>query len=91
MADQVTVAVTQEWGVDLDEFAERIGVTLCPFRATSADVAQRHPCYGYRRIWALLRREGWGVNRKRVQRLWRTAQLQVPTCRLRRPALSTAW
>jgi putative transposase len=41
-------------------------------------LAQRHPRYGYRRIWALLRREGWMVNRKRVHRLWRTAQLQVP-------------
>ncbi len=44
----------------------------------------RHPRYGYRRIWALLRREGWGVNRKRVQRLWRAAQLQVPKPRRRR-------
>ena len=29
------------------------------------------PRYGYRRIWALLRAEGWRVNRKRVYRLWR--------------------
>jgi putative transposase len=43
-----------------------------------AILAQRHPRYGYRRVWALLRREGWMVNRKRVHRLWRTAQLQVP-------------
>lgn len=43
-----------------------------------AALAQRHPRYGYRRIWALLRREGWRVNRKRVHRLWRVAQLQVP-------------
>ena len=27
--------------------------------------------YGYRRVWALLRREGWLVNKKRVHRLWR--------------------
>ena len=26
-----------------------------------------HPRYGYRRIWALLKAEGWRVNRKRVQ------------------------
>ena len=30
-----------------------------------------HPRYGYRRIWALLRKAGWTVNRKRVYRLWR--------------------
>ena len=27
-----------------------------------------HPRWGYRRAWATLREEGWGVNRKRVQR-----------------------
>jgi transposase InsO family protein len=36
-----------------------------------------HPRYGYRRIWALLRREGWAINRKRVYRLWRRAGLKV--------------
>ena len=30
-----------------------------------------HPRWGYRRAWATLREEGWSVNRKRVQRLWR--------------------
>jgi putative transposase len=34
--------------------------------------------YGYRRITALLRREGWRVNHKRIQRLWREAGLKVP-------------
>jgi putative transposase len=38
----------------------------------------QHPRYGYRRIWALLRREGWRVNRKRVYRLWRRQGLKVP-------------
>lgn len=43
-----------------------------------AELAERHPRYGYRRVWALLRREGWGVNRKRVHRLWQDAKPQVP-------------
>jgi putative transposase len=47
-------------------------------------LAQRHPRYGYRRIWALLRREGWVVNHKRVQRLWQDARLQVRKARRRR-------
>jgi putative transposase len=38
-----------------------------------------NPRYGYRRVWALLGREGWAVNKKRVQRLWREAGLKVPT------------
>jgi putative transposase len=47
-------------------------------------LAQRYPRYGYRRIWALLRREGRVVNHKRVQRLWQQAQLQVRKPRRRR-------
>jgi putative transposase len=43
-----------------------------------AVLARHHPRYGYRRVWAWLRREGWMVNRKRVHRLWRSATLQVP-------------
>jgi putative transposase len=35
------------------------------------ELAALHPRYGYRRIWALLRTEGWRVNRKRIERLWR--------------------
>jgi putative transposase len=34
--------------------------------------------YGYRRITALLRAEGWRVNHKRVERLWRHEGLKVP-------------
>ena len=34
--------------------------------------------YGYRRITALLRREGWIVNHKRVERIWRREGLKVP-------------
>jgi transposase InsO family protein len=34
--------------------------------------------YGYRRITALLRREGWRVNHKRVERIWRQEGLKVP-------------
>lgn len=42
------------------------------------ELVRRHPRYGYRRIWALLRREGWRVNRKRIHRLWRQQGLRVP-------------
>ncbi len=34
--------------------------------------------YDYRRVTALLRGEGWLVNHKRVQRLWRREGLKVP-------------
>jgi len=41
-------------------------------------LAGSNPRYGYRRITALLRREGWRVNPKRVLRLWRSEGLKVP-------------
>src|SRR5215208_7289613 len=34
-------------------------------------LSRENPRYGRRRVWALLRREGWLVNKKRVHRLWR--------------------
>jgi transposase InsO family protein len=42
------------------------------------ELALRHPRYGYRRIGALLREEGFEVNQKRVHRLWRREGLKVP-------------
>jgi putative transposase len=39
---------------------------------------RENPRYGYRRVWALLRREGWPINKKRVHRLWRQEGLKVP-------------
>ncbi len=41
-------------------------------------LSRENPRYGYRRVWALLRREGWLVNKKRVHRLWREEGLKVP-------------
>jgi putative transposase len=42
------------------------------------ELAERHPRYGYRRIWALLRSEGFQINRKRIERLWRLEGHRVP-------------
>jgi putative transposase len=47
-------------------------------------LSRENPRYGYRRVWALLGREGWSVNKKRVQRLWREAGLKVPAGRERK-------
>ncbi len=41
-------------------------------------VAVRFGRYGYRRITALLRDQGWQVNHKRVERIWRREGLKVP-------------
>jgi transposase InsO family protein len=42
------------------------------------NLAAKYGRYGYRRITALLRREGWEVNHKRVERLWRKEGFKVP-------------
>lgn len=42
------------------------------------ELVREHPRFGYRRIWALLRGDGWKINRKRVHRLWRAESLRVP-------------
>jgi len=49
----------------------------CSRRPAAEDLRQRlrelaaeRPRYGYQRLWALLRREGWLVNHKRVYRLY---------------------
>jgi transposase InsO family protein len=42
------------------------------------ELASAYGRYGYRRMTALLRNEGWIVNHKRVQRIWRKAGLKVP-------------
>ena len=40
--------------------------------------ATKYGRYGYRRITALLGEEGWRVNHKRVERIWRQEGLKVP-------------
>ncbi len=50
--------------------------------ALTADIialATEYGRYGYRRITAMLRRAGWVVNSKRVERIWRREGLKVPT------------
>jgi len=41
------------------------------------ELAAERPRYGYQRLWALLRREGWLVNHKRVYRLYREEGLKL--------------
>src|SRR5262249_21176399 len=41
------------------------------------ELAHARPRFGYFRIWVVLRREGWLVNRKRVRRLYRLEGLQL--------------
>ena len=51
------------------------------------DLASEYGRYGYRRITALLRAQGWNVNHKRVERIWRREGLKVPTKQPKRARL----
>ena len=60
-------------------------------RARDAELAEelhqisaQHPRYGHRFAWALLRRAGQCVNRKRVRRVWRALGLSVRRRKLRK-------
>ena len=53
-------------------------------------LAHERPRFGYRRLHVLLRREGWAVNHKRVQRVYRAAGLAVKRLRRRRLTRSAA-
>jgi putative transposase len=53
-------------------------------RTMIQELAQRHRRYGYRPIYRLLRSRGQTVNKKRVQRLWQRAKLQVSRPRRKR-------
>jgi len=52
------------------------------------DLASQYGRYGYRRVTALLHNEGWQVNHKRVERIWRKEGLKVP---LKQPKRGRLW
>ncbi len=52
------------------------------------DLASEYGRYGYRRVTALLRTEGWHVNHKRVERIWRREGLKVP---IKQPKRARLW
>ncbi len=51
-------------------------------------LASHYGRYGYRRITAMLRADGWGVNHKRMERIWRQEGLKVLA---RQPKRSRLW
>ena len=53
------------------------------------ELSAKHPRYGYRRIHALLRREGWRVSQTRVERLWKRSALRVPPDQRKRRRISS--
>ena len=62
---------TQRYSVTIADDEEALTRAL-------VQLASRYGRYGYRRVSALLRRDGWRVNHKRVERIWRLEGLKVP-------------
>jgi transposase InsO family protein len=62
---------TQRYTPLPDDFEDRL---IKEMNRLAAD----HPRWGYRQIWGLLVDDGWKVNRKRIERLWRLEGLGVP-------------
>ena len=62
---------TQRYVTQADEEERRLIARL-------HELVRDRPRYGYRFMVAILRREGWRVNRKRVFRLWQQEGFQVP-------------
>jgi transposase InsO family protein len=56
-------------------------------RAALRGISAARSRWGYRRAHARLLEEGWSVNRKRVQRLWREEGLRVPRRKTKRRRL----
>ena len=61
-----------------ERYVPRASADEAALTARIVALATRFGRYGYRRITALLHREGWQVNHKRVARLWRQEGLRVP-------------
>jgi putative transposase len=49
------------------------------------EFSKKRPRWGWRRAAKQLRREGWRVNNKRIQRLWRDEGLKVPYRKRKKP------
>ena len=83
--EQIAFALRQaEYGTPVAEIIRRLGVSeqtfyrwkkqfaglgVAELRVRLRDLAASRVRYGYVRLWVLLRREGWVVNKKLVYRL----------------------
>jgi len=62
---------TQKYEPITSEFRERLTARII-------ELASKFGRYGYPRITGLLKNEGWVINHKRVERIWRLEGLKVP-------------
>ncbi|MBA7670584.1 IS3 family transposase ISDsp1 [subsurface metagenome] len=63
--------MTQRYAPQIVDEEERLAALVIA-------LATQYGRYGYRRITAILRQEGWQVNHKKIERIWRREGLKVP-------------
>ncbi len=63
--------MTQRYAPQVEDDEERLIARVIA-------LATQYGRYGYRRIIAMLRQEGWQVNHKKIERIWRREGLKVP-------------
>lgn len=68
----------------------RVAEDDAALRGRLREISRERPRWGYRRAHATLCEQGWQVNRKRVQRLWREEGLRVPVRRRKRQRLGNS-
>ena len=98
MRGACTSAIWGQWSVGYAAYwaspgrrsavASRCASDETALRTDVARLASRFGRYGYRRVTELLRTEGWEVNHKRVERIWRQEGLKVPR---RQPKRGRLW
>lgn len=54
------------------------------------ELSRQYPRYGYRRIYGVLKEQGYRVNHKKIQRLWREEGLKVPVKQRRKRRTGTS-
>ncbi len=59
-------------------YTRRIADDEGPLTSRIIELATQYGRYGYRMITGLLKNEGWKVNHKRVERIWKREGLKVP-------------
>ena len=69
-------------------YTPRVADDEAVLTANIVSLASEYGRYGYRRITALLKADGWRVNHKRVERIWRQEGLKVP---VRHPKRGRLW
>ena len=69
-------------------YTPRVADDEAVLTANVVSLACEYGRYGYRRITALLQSDGWRVNHKRVERIWRREGLKIPR---RQPKRGWLW